>query len=356
MRSVGSTVSKSTPVEYFPSGRFRQLASADASSRILSLPEFSTHSSEIRPTVSIVICTCDRPDALRQCLQHIADLTILPDEVLVVDNSSGDEATQQVARMFGARYILEPVPGLSRARNRGLSESRSEVVAFLDDDAIPDYQWLEHLLRPFTDNRVAVVTGEIIRFAAGDLHTSGVPSGMVEIRYVTRDTPRWFEMATFGGIGIGCNMAFRKTACRGAAFFDERLGRGSPFRIAEENCAFVTVIAEGYAAIRVPEVRVYHPAKEMDVAQEATSTIAYWFLLFSKFPDNRLDLIRFLVRRLFCRRLPWRPDSQDANSIVSSSWISKLRAFVAGATLYFRERNSIPERRGSIQSRALTLI
>jgi glycosyltransferase involved in cell wall biosynthesis len=64
----------------------------------------------------------------------------------VVDNSQGDAETEKVARKFGARYKLEPKAGLNHARKRGLDECKSEAVAFLDDDAIPQPDWLGTLL------------------------------------------------------------------------------------------------------------------------------------------------------------------------------------------------------------------
>ena len=57
---------------------------------------------------------------------------------------------------------LSQFAGLSRARNRGLSESKSEIVAYLDDDALPDERWLDFLLEPFADPRVGAVTGRTI--------------------------------------------------------------------------------------------------------------------------------------------------------------------------------------------------
>ena len=110
-------------------------------------------------TTTIVICTRNRPTLLRKCLEGIAHLERTPDEVIVVDNTSGDEETEAVAREFAAVYTFEPIQGLSRARNRGLAESNSEIVAYLDDDAVPDERWLKFLLEPFADPRVAVVTG-----------------------------------------------------------------------------------------------------------------------------------------------------------------------------------------------------
>lgn len=296
------------------------------------------HSGAKMSTVSVIICTRDRPVALRECLQHVSKLSPSADEVLVVDNSSGDGETEILAAEFGARYILEQSPGLSRARNAGLSGSRCDIVAFLDDDCVPAPEWLEYLLVPFSAPQVAAVTGEIIRYAGVRPEFSTNPCGWDEMCYVSRDTPGWFEMASFGGIGSGGNMAFRRSACAHFALFDKRLGRGAPFGIAEENYAFVMLLSRGHAAVRVPGARVAHPAKQHDTHNEATAAIAYAFLLFTEFPENRRDLIHFLVHRVFRRPVAWRPNSPNARGIVQSPWGSKLKAIASGVALYLRAK------------------
>ena len=92
--------------------------------------------------VTIVICTRRRPALLTRCLSAVGRLDPAPSEVVVVDNSKGDRETKEVAQKFGARYVLEPKAGLNRARQRGLAESETEAVAFLDDDAVPETNWL----------------------------------------------------------------------------------------------------------------------------------------------------------------------------------------------------------------------
>jgi glycosyltransferase involved in cell wall biosynthesis len=303
------------------------------------------HDADIRLTLSIVICTRYRPEPLRECLEHISRLTLPADEVIVVDNSSGDEETKQLAEMFGARYVLETTLGLSRARNTGLAESRCDLVAYLDDDCIPDAHWLEYLRRPFYDEQVASVTGEIIRFTGEMGQSTEVESALGEMRYVSRNTPRWFEIASFGGVGSGGNMAFRKRACSSPALFDERLGRGAPLRIAEENCAFASLLANGHSIVRFPMARVYHPEKSKDVEEEATSTIAYWLLLFTSFAENRVDLLHFLLRRILRRRLTWRLEDPQPSVIMSSGWALKLRAVFAGVALFFRARKYTPDQK-----------
>src|ERR1017187_10224623 len=106
-----------------------------------------------------------RPILLKRCLSAVARLHPAPTQVVVVDNSKGDADTEKVAREFGARYTLEPKAGLSHARKRGLDECETEAVAFLDDDAIPQPDWLGTLLasrarKTSTGSRVKVLNIE----------------------------------------------------------------------------------------------------------------------------------------------------------------------------------------------------
>ena len=95
--------------------------------------------------VTVVICTRRRPVLLTRCLAAVTRLHPAPTQVIVVDNSQGDAETEKVAREFGVRYTLEPKAGLSHARKRGLAECKTDSVAFLDDDAIPQPEWLDTL-------------------------------------------------------------------------------------------------------------------------------------------------------------------------------------------------------------------
>ena len=117
-----------------------------------------------RPSVSVVIATRHRPNLLDRCLHALHNQSVVPSGVIVVDNSAGDDATRAVTRVRSASYLVEPRRGVSRARNRGAREASSDVVAYLDDDAVPDPGWLAGLLPEFGDPRVAAVTGPILGF------------------------------------------------------------------------------------------------------------------------------------------------------------------------------------------------
>ena len=109
--------------------------------------------------MSVIVCTKDRPDDLRRCLDSLAALRTVPLELIVVDNSSGDPATAEICRGRSVRYVLESGRGSSRARNRGVAEARGEVVAFTDDDCMVDPGWLDGLADVFDDPLVMAVTG-----------------------------------------------------------------------------------------------------------------------------------------------------------------------------------------------------
>ncbi len=283
-------------------------------------------------TVSVVLCTRNRPVLLQKCLSAVAKLNPAPDEVLVVDNSEGNSDTRKVANDYGARYITEPVTGLSRARNRGLVESSSDIVAFLDDDAMPAVEWLGALAASFCDDKVAAATRMVF-----PLDTDPALVGQGNPITLTNRDQYWFERATFGGMGVGCNMALRRNACLGWKVFDERLGRGAPFHIGEETFAFAGVISRGFTVVYLPSAVVFHSEhKRYPIEFEARNSLAYWLLLFSEFPGQRANLLGFLIRRLRGKALDWPRNPQGPGEIVSSSWRVKFKAAWSGLILFLR--------------------
>ena len=120
-----------------------------------------------RPLVSVVVCTRDRPQSLTNTLRDLAALKYSPFEVVVIDNAPGSDATRNIMLNEFAddprfRYVHEPRPGLSCARNRGILEASGDIVAFTDDDVRVDPWWLDGIIRGFqAAPDVACVTGMI---------------------------------------------------------------------------------------------------------------------------------------------------------------------------------------------------
>ncbi|MGB4841166.1 MAG: glycosyltransferase family 2 protein, partial [Saprospiraceae bacterium] len=90
--------------------------------------------------LSIVICTYNREELLKKCLNSLIFQMNENIEIIIVDNNSIDE-TYSIASEFkksnsNIRYVLEPINGLSNARNRGIKESKSDWILYLDDDGV----------------------------------------------------------------------------------------------------------------------------------------------------------------------------------------------------------------------------
>ena len=213
------------------------------------------------PSVSVIVCTRDRPSDLRSCLDSIAALRTRPVEVIVVDNSPSDGATRELCRDYPVRYVLESSPGLARARNRGIVEARGEVVAFTDDDCVVDRHWLDGLGDPFHDPLVMALTGY-----AGPLELETPAQYLFEVHggFQRFSERRLFDGASSSPIsvaaaaGAGANSLFRRRVFDEVGLFAEDLGPGTPARNGEEKYAFYRIAAAGYRIVFDPVRIVWH--------------------------------------------------------------------------------------------------
>jgi glycosyltransferase involved in cell wall biosynthesis len=73
-------------------------------------------------------------------------------EVIVVDDGSKDD-TASIARRYGVRVIHTDNKGLSNARNLAMEAATGDFIAYLDDDAYPDRDWLKYLQLAPIENR-----------------------------------------------------------------------------------------------------------------------------------------------------------------------------------------------------------
>jgi cellulose synthase/poly-beta-1,6-N-acetylglucosamine synthase-like glycosyltransferase len=176
---------------------------------------------------SVVIPSYRRPEDLERAIASVLAQrdVATPYEILVVDNDPEGSAEPVVGRMTGRsrvsiRYVREPRPGISHARNTGVAEAACRYIAFLDDDEVADRHWLSHSLAALEQFGADAVVGPVLpRFP-----TDGAPIDAYRRRVYTRDalvpsgTPllRW---------NIG-NSIFDKECCFiGAEPFLPHLGR-----------------------------------------------------------------------------------------------------------------------------------
>ncbi len=303
------------------------------------------------PTVSVIVCTRDRPEELDRCLCGVMRQSHPEFEVLVIDNAPRNNRTFEVAERWGVRYAVEPAPGLSRARNLGARLSRCEIVAYIDDDAVPEPSWLSELAKEFADPDVMAVTGPTLPLSLETetqrrlaLIAESDPR-LRERRVVNSRTPEWFELASFGGLGDGGNMAFRRQAFPIWRGFDERLGRGAELSGGEDHEALFALVRAGYAVVSTPKAIVRHPLPDSleslttRYLQELAEATGYFTRLLVECRGFRLRTIRYGIEALCGKRREWRGYPPSTFPRLRPRWRSLL-ACLRGPLLYARARRS----------------
>ncbi|GLW68203.1 hypothetical protein Kpho02_05020 [Kitasatospora phosalacinea] len=228
------------------------------------------------PTVSVVVCTHNRPELLIRCLDSLLRTHYPYLDAVVVDNAPADDTVRRLLlQRYGrrVRYLREPVPGLARARNRGLAAARGTICAFADDDLVLDPQWLPALAAGFRGApRTACVTGLVL---PAELDTraqllleryGGYGKGFAP-RDHTLHTPTGDPLHPFatGRLGTGANMAFRTEVLRALGGFDPATGTGTPALGGEDLLAFLQVLTAGHTVSYRPDAIVWHPhRRELD--------------------------------------------------------------------------------------------
>jgi O-antigen biosynthesis protein len=228
--------------------------------------------------VSVIVPTCRRPDDLARCVDSILATGYPQLEVVIVDNvpDDGDTAALVAHRYAGdsrVRYVTEPVPGASRARNRGVRQARGEIIAFADDDVVVDRYWLRALVSALeTHPDVECVTGLVLpvaldtdvqlRFEQYGGFNRGYQVRLFDLTGNRGDTRLYpYTAGAFGGLG---NAAFRRSALRHPDAFDVTLGPGGPAFGAEDMDAFVALLRGGGRLLYEPAALVRHRHRDHD--------------------------------------------------------------------------------------------
>jgi glycosyltransferase involved in cell wall biosynthesis len=237
----------------------------------------STETPSSAPSLAAVVCTAGRA-TLGRALASLDAQSDPPAEILVVDNSPIDSRTRALARQHpGVRYVQEPTPGLDFARNRALAEARSEVVAFLDDDAVAHPGWAAALAARFADPRVGAVTGQV-----GPLHlqaegeilfeaNGGYGRGQAPIRLphdAGRPLPLFGEPGRPGhaapliawavSVGSGCSLAVRRPLALALGGFDEALDLGAALPGGGDHDMLWRLLGAGHDVVYEPRALAWH--------------------------------------------------------------------------------------------------
>jgi glycosyltransferase involved in cell wall biosynthesis len=217
-------------------------------------------------STTVLVCTRDRPDDLRQSLRAIAQLVRPADEVLVVDSGASGGATREVVEAAGFEYVAEPVPGLDRARNSGLARASGDVVLCTDDDVEVDPGWSDALLRCFDDPLVGAATGLVL---PKTLDTEARRRFELYAGFGRGVHRRVFDGSLVspyraGSAGAGASMAFRTFFLRATGGFPEELDAGTPTGSGGDTFALADVLRFGLRVVYEPRALAFHTHRDTE--------------------------------------------------------------------------------------------
>ncbi|GAB2191902.1 glycosyltransferase family 2 protein [Sessilibacter sp. MAH1] len=254
--------------------------------------------------VSAIICTYNRYDLLAKSIESLVSQSIPSSEyeIIVVDNTpnarleEGKSYFERYSKVPNLTYLFENTPGLSNARNVGIKESSSEIIAFLDDDAIASERWLEEIIHSFASfEKVGVVGGkispiwELERPAWLDDTLKGYVSVVDwggRLRIASED--EWFA---------GANIAFKKSLLQECGGFSTSLGRvgsGNVLLSNEEIQVLNYIKNSGYHSVYSPDACVKHLVEKARISRDWFRRRVSWqaasdFIMNSDMSEQRIQ-------------------------------------------------------------------
>ena len=190
--------------------------------------------------VSLIIVSRHRPDMLCRCLTAVAQMDHPNFEVIVVADPDG----LGIARAFPVKAVAFDDPNISAARNLGIAAAAGALVAFIDDDAVPEPRWLSLLCAPFADPAIAAAGGHVVG-------TNGF-----SLQWQAGRVDRLLRTAPLGTVGAGLTIA--------------QSAPGSAVEIKGVNCAYRRATIAGLGGFD-PEIAYYLDETELNLRLAARS-------------------------------------------------------------------------------------
>lgn len=216
------------------------------------------------PSVGVIVATYNRPKELLRLLQSLKKQTLPPREIIVVDASAdvpGLELNQYT--------IIRAARGVASQRNLGVKSASSEILVFVDDDAVLTPECLESIARAFAldhTGKLGAVTGHMLSQTGGNPRRSRIARffGLGE-----SNGSGWFKHSGFPSLPsgdaekvtevlVGGLMAFRRNVLVEIGGFDENLELVSPYSYMEDQDIAFRVRSSGWEIRYLPNASFYH--------------------------------------------------------------------------------------------------
>ena len=206
--------------------------------------------------ISVTIATLDRPEMLRRCIESVLSGEVLPDEIVVVDGSAGDE-TQALVESFHSellRYARNSPPSISSSRNRSLALARAEYAAVIDDDCEMPADWIREMKAQLDlYERPDALYGEI-----RNPDPDADPKDLAVSIYSLPEAQTWTYPVEPDRLGFGAHMVLKVSTFRELGGFDERLGPGTSLMGAEDIDYSYRLLKARKRVVSTPAIWVLH--------------------------------------------------------------------------------------------------
>jgi GT2 family glycosyltransferase len=293
--------------------------------------------------ITVAIPTLNRPAELTRCLESLLQGPVVPAEVLVIDQGEY-QAVEQAIQRLRTEYSVpiihcsQPRQGLSAARNFASGQARCPVIAFTDDDCVPDPAWLasiDHIMDAFP--HIAGVTGSILPFEQAS-------TGLFPISIRTRPQSKTFQGRTLPWhVGSGGNFAIKRNWLLQVRGYDERLGVGSPGQAAEDMDLFYRLLRAGAVIQYEPDVVVFHERQDVTRLKRSFWTYGYGVGAFSAKQLRNGDLYAAYILGMWLFWLIWRTGSSivHRDRLYSGEALLSLGGCARGLVYGFQLRSTL---------------
>jgi glycosyltransferase involved in cell wall biosynthesis len=235
--------------------------------------------------ISIIICTANRANDLRETLTSLASVN-RPGavELLVVDNRSTDDTRHVVEEAahhhpFSVRYLFEGEDGKYAALNAGIKATTGRVIAATDDDARFEADWLERAVDGLSRYGCEFVGGRVRPIWGGNkpewlAETNGLHTKVIAL-LDHGDRPREFGRGISWPLGV--NVAYRREVFERVGLFDNRLGRKTgTLRNQAQREWHLRARATGARGFYIPEMLVHHLVAPERLEKQYFRRWLYW--------------------------------------------------------------------------------
>jgi len=214
--------------------------------------------------ISVIIPTYLRVESLKRCLGGIFSQSERPLEIIIVVRDSDKKTITYLKKIKNIKTLVVSEPGQIIALNTGLNEAKGEIIAFTDDDSVPEKDWLAKIKKSFllgktigaVGGRDTVLNKEQLKEEVGLISLSGRVIGNHHLGFGNAREVDFLK---------GVNMAFRKEAIKNLFFETKLRGRGAQIFNDSDFC--LKVKKKGWKIIYDPQITVKHFAEKREDVQ-----------------------------------------------------------------------------------------